>query len=85
MLCTGLNLRLVMNTNFANQFLTLLRKEFVIEFRQRYAISGIVLYVISMVFVVYASSIKVGPKEWNVFFWLIVLFAEMSMEGSTSW
>jgi heme exporter protein B len=64
-----------MNTSYANQFLTLLRKEFVIEFRQRYAISGIVLYVISMVFVVYASSIKVGPKEWNVFFWLIVLFA----------
>jgi len=75
MLRMSVNLRLVMNTNFANQFLTLLRKEFVIEFRQRYAISGIVLYVISMVFVVYASSIKVGPKEWNVFFWLIVLFA----------
>jgi heme exporter protein B len=75
MLYAGLNLRLFMNTSYANQFLTLLRKEFVIEFRQRYAISGIVLYVISMVFVVYASSIKVGPKEWNVFFWLIVLFA----------
>lgn len=59
-------------------FLTLLRKEFVIEFRQRYAISGIVLYVFSMVFVVYIASIKVQPQVWNILFWLIVLFASIN-------
>jgi len=57
---------------------TLLRKEFLLEFRQRYAISGIVLYVFSMVFVVYISSIKVQPQVWNVLFWLIVLFASIN-------
>lgn len=56
----------------------LLRKEFLLEFRQRYAISGIVLYVFSMVFVVYISSIKVQPQVWNVLFWLIVLFASIN-------
>lgn len=59
-------------------FFTLLRKEFIIEYRQRYAISGIVLYVFSMVFVVYAASIKVQPPVWNILFWLIVLFASIN-------
>ena len=56
----------------------LLRKEFLLEFRQRYAISGIVLYVFSMVFVVYIASIKVTPPVWNVLFWLIILFASIN-------
>lgn len=59
-------------------FYILLRKEFLLEFRQRYAISGIVLYVFSMVFVVYIASIKVQPPVWNVLFWLIVLFASIN-------
>jgi heme exporter protein B len=58
--------------------LILLRKEFLLEFRQRYAISGIVLYVFSMIFVVYVASIKVQPPVWNVLFWLIVLFASIN-------
>jgi heme exporter protein B len=61
-----------------HQFLTLLRKEFLLEFRQRYAISGIVLYVFSMIFVVYVASIKVTPPVWNILFWLIVLFASIN-------
>lgn len=56
----------------------LLRKEFLLEFRQRYAISGILLYVCSMVFVVYVASVKVAPPVWNVLFWLIVLFASIN-------
>jgi heme exporter protein B len=64
--------------NFFSQFFTLLKKEFIIEFRQRYAISGIVLYVFSMVFVVYISSVKVQPQVWNILFWLIVLFASIN-------
>ncbi len=58
--------------------LPLLHKEFLLEFRQRYAISGIVLYVFSMVFVVYIASIRVSPPVWNVLFWLIILFASIN-------
>lgn len=61
-----------------NHFFTLLRKEALLEFRQRYAIGGIVLYVFSMVFVVYVASIKVQPPVWNILFWLIVLFASIN-------
>lgn len=59
---------------------TLLRKEFVLEFRQGYALSGIVLYVFSMVFVVYVSgrAVKIAPNVWNILFWLIVLFASIN-------
>lgn len=57
----------------------LLRKEFLLEFRQRYAISGIVLYVFSMVFVVYVASIRrVEPQIWNMLFWFIVLFTSIN-------
>lgn len=61
-------------------FIALLHKEFLLEFRQRYAISGIVLYVFSMIFVVYIASAKadIGPKIWNVLFWLVVLFASIN-------
>lgn len=61
-----------------SQFFALLQKEFMLEFRQRYAISGIVLYVFSMVFTVYVASIKVAPPVWNVLFWLILLFASIN-------
>ena len=53
-------------------------KELLLEYRQRYAISGIVLYVFSMVFVVYIASIRVQPPVWNILFWLIVLFASIN-------
>jgi heme exporter protein B len=56
----------------------LLRKEFLLEFRQGYALGGILLYVCSMVFVVYAASIKVAPNIWNILFWLMLLFASIN-------
>jgi heme exporter protein B len=59
-------------------FLTLIKKEFLLEFRQRYALSGILLYVISTVFVVYSAAIKIQPPVWNVLFWIILLFASVN-------
>ncbi|MEZ4928383.1 MAG: heme exporter protein CcmB [Saprospiraceae bacterium] len=64
--------------NSWNTLVTLLKKEFLLEYRQRYAISGIVLYVFSMVFVVFVASVKVQPQVWNILFWLIVLFASIN-------
>ncbi|MBR9922865.1 MAG: ABC transporter permease [Bacteroidetes bacterium] len=56
----------------------LLRKEITLEYRMRYAISGILLYVLSTVFIVYISSVKVEGAVWNVLFWIIVLFASVN-------
>ncbi len=56
----------------------LLRKEFTLEFRQRYAISGILLYVLSTVFIVYIAVQVIRPMLWNVLFWIIMLFASVN-------
>lgn len=56
----------------------LLKKEFVLEWRQRYALNGILLYVISAVFVCYLSfNLQRGALNevtWNALFWIIMLF-----------
>ena len=60
------------------EVLTLLQKDFTIDFRQKYAIGGILLYVSSSVFVVYLSFVKTDPTVWNVLFWIISLFASIN-------
>ncbi|MFQ5448650.1 MAG: heme exporter protein CcmB [Saprospiraceae bacterium] len=56
----------------------LLKMEFTLEWRQKYAISGILLYVLSTVFIIYISFQRVSPQVWNVLFWIIMLFASVN-------
>ncbi len=56
------------------EFWFLLQKEAVLEWRSRYAVGGVVLYVVSTVFVVFMASVKVAPNVWNTLFWIITLF-----------
>jgi heme exporter protein B len=60
------------------EVLFLLRKDLRLELRSSYAISGILLYVFSTVFIVYSSFQSVQPDVWNALFWVIVLFASIS-------
>lgn len=60
------------------QVLHLLKKDFLLEFRKAYAISGILLYVCSTIFIVYTSFIEVEREIWNTLFWIIILFAAIS-------
>jgi len=60
------------------QIITLFRKDFLLEFRMGYAISGILLYVCATVFIVYAAFIDVEPAIWNILFWIIILFASVN-------
>jgi len=55
----------------------LLRKEVLLEWRQKYAISGILLYVVSTVFIVYNTGNIVG-NTWNALFWIVILFASVN-------
>lgn len=56
-----------------------LRKEIMLEWRQRFAISGIMLYLVSTVFVAYLAFDGFIPvKTWNALFWLILLFAAIN-------
>jgi heme exporter protein B len=56
----------------------LLRKEVLIELRQKYAIGGILLYVISTVFIVYMAFVNVNAMAWNTLFWIVLLFASVN-------
>ncbi len=66
----------------ANAVLTLLKKDILLEWRQRYAINGILLYVASTVFVCYLSfGIKSGgisASTWNALLWIVLLFASVN-------
>ena len=64
---------------FLKELGTLFRKELTLEWRQKYAISGILLYVLSTVFIVYSSiSDALEPSVWNMLFWIIFLFASVN-------
>jgi heme exporter protein B len=57
----------------------LILKELKLEMRNKYALGGILLYVVSTVFVCYLSFKKIiNPQTWNALFWIILLFASIN-------
>ena len=61
-----------------NAVKSLVRKDIILEWRSKYAINGIVLYVVSTVFVCYQAFKSVDPTTWNALFWIIMLFASIN-------
>jgi heme exporter protein B len=57
----------------------LIAKDIMLELKQRYAFNGIILYVVSTIFVTYLSFQNVLDKQsWNALFWIIMLFASVN-------
>ncbi len=60
----------------------LIAKEIRLEWRQRHALNGMLLYLVSTIFVCYLSfRLKVNklePITWNTLFWIIQLFTAVS-------
>jgi heme exporter protein B len=52
----------------------LFRKDLLLEVRQQYTFYGILLYVISTIFVLYLSMGQPEGEVWNGLFWMIQLF-----------
>lgn len=66
-------------TVLAGEIRNLIAKDIRLELRQRYAVNGILLYVVSTVFVSYLSFNKiVDASTWNALFWIIMLFASVN-------
>jgi len=61
------------------RIIELLKKEFLLEFRQKTALASILLYVLSIVFIGFLSF-KSGIRAdfWNALFWIIVFFAAIN-------
>ncbi|GAB3884152.1 heme exporter protein CcmB [Spirosoma agri] len=59
-----------------------MRKEFLLEWRQRYALNGMLLYIVGAVFVCYLSFNarrgQLTPIVWNTLFWIILLFTAIN-------
>jgi len=65
--------------HLANQVQQLVIKEMRLEWRSKYALNGVLLYVVSTVFVCYMSFISMPEKlTWNALFWIIMLFASIN-------
>jgi heme exporter protein B len=57
----------------------LINKEIKLELKQRYVINGILLYLVSTIFVTYlAFSRIIDAETWNSLFWIILLFVAVN-------
>src|SRR3982751_2680951 len=72
--------------NLIDQTWYLLKKEILLEWRSKYAFNGVLLYVVSTIFICFISfnltpgfAGSNGYKiVWNVLFWIIILFASVN-------
>jgi heme exporter protein B len=62
--------------------LALLKKEFALELRRKSVVSGLGLYLLSMVFIVYlAFALRqslITPLVWSALFWITILFTAIN-------
>ena len=70
-----------------NEIRLLVRKEIQLEWRQKYAMHGLLLYLASTVFVCYlsfkAKQQAIHPITWNTLFWIILLFIAINAIGKS--
>lgn len=64
-------------------FWVLLKKEWVLEWRRGYAFGGILLYLFSTVFIIYATFRTVDILTWTALFWIIAVFVSVSAIGKS--
>ncbi len=59
-------------------FVSLVKKDLLIEWRQKHTLFGVLLYVGGTVFVVYMMNGQPEAKVWNALFWLTQLFVSVN-------
>jgi heme exporter protein B len=57
---------------------TLIKKDITLEWRQRYAVNGILLHTISSSMIIFLSVKMLGAPTWNAVYWVVLLFASVS-------
>jgi heme exporter protein B len=61
-----------------SHFISLVRKDLLLEWRQKHTLFGVLLYVGSTVFVVYIMNGQPDGRVWNALFWLTQLFVAVN-------
>jgi heme exporter protein B len=65
------------------QIYHLIQKDLRIEWRQRYALSGMLLHVFSSVFVVYLCTKILNAPSWNALLWIVILFSSITIASKS--
>ena len=52
----------------SKEIIALIKKDLLLEWRQRYAINGVLLHVVSMIFVVFLSLKIMNAPTWNAIY-----------------
>jgi len=62
-----------------SEIIYLLKRDIALEWKQKYALNGLLLYIISTIFVCYLSFKQVvNVPTWNALFWIIILFTSIN-------
>ncbi len=65
----------------------LIIKDLQLEWRNKYAINGMLLYMISTIYICYLSfrmkANEIDPITWNTLFWIIILFTAITAIGKS--
>ena len=57
---------------------TIIQKDIRLEWRQKYSLYGLLLYVVSAVFAIYMLQESPEGEVWNALYWLIILFVAVN-------
>jgi heme exporter protein B len=61
-----------------HRVLTIIQKDIRLEWRQKYSLYGLLLYVVSAVFAIYMLQESPEGEVWNALYWLIILFVAVN-------
>ncbi len=62
----------------------LIKKEFLLEFRQKSSIGAVLVYVVGTIFVsALCFKAKLDKPTWNALFWVITLFTSVTISGKS--
>lgn len=68
----------------AEMLVSLIRREFQLEFRQKSTLGGVLVYVIGTIFVsALCFKGKLDKPTWNALFWVISLFTSVTISGKS--
>jgi heme exporter protein B len=66
------------------QLSSLIKKEFLLEFRQKSTIGGVLVYVVGTIFVsALCFKGRLDVPTWNALFWVITLFTSVTVSGKS--
>ncbi|MCW3078459.1 MAG: transporter permease [Bacteroidetes bacterium] len=65
-------------------FLALIKKEFLLEFRQKSTLGGVMVYLAGTIFVsALCFKGRMDKPTWNALFWVITLFTSVTISGKS--